>query len=283
MALITPFDYHTDETKHGSYQYLTLKELVNKFHLRKFDNDSHLKSTSRYQMLEYFKDGIREFNKSVINDVRAIEITVPENLYFALPHNYADWVRVSRVLYDEATESYRLKKLDVNPNMNIADGYLQDNDYEILFDEDGGVLMADTTNVYNKPYKKYAFDNSAKGGQMEKDTSKLSKYGEFVIDKRNGKIAFSSDLSDQEIVLEYQTDGLELDTYGEEEIKVPKGLVQVLFTWVYHACIEYKGTVSQSEKRRALDRHKTVLHQAKVNGLDLEFIKRALRKSSKNL
>lgn len=281
----TPFKYYDEVANHGNYQYLSLKKIIDGFYLETQDDDSILKNTPRYKILNHTKDAIRELNKKLFDDVRAMEITVPEKLYMVLPHNFVDYVRVSRVVVDPASESYRLQPLDINENMNIADGYLQDHDGEILFDDDGGILMADSANVYNKPYKKYIFDSGTMGGNMEKDTSKLSKHGEFVIDKRNGKIAFSSDLYDQEIVLEYLTDGLEFDTYDEGSIKVHKNTVKTLKDWVYFACIQYKASVPKNEKNRALQRYKTTLHESKIVNakFDLLQINRALRSSSKNL
>ena len=281
----TPFEYHDTEANHGNYQYLSLKKVVDDIYLETQDDDSILKNTPKYKILNHTKNAIRELNKKLFDDVRAMEITVPENLYVVLPHNFVDYVRVSRVVVDNRTESYRLQPLNINVDMNIADGYLQDHEGEILFDEEGGILTSDASNVYNKPYKKYSFDGRAKGGYMEKDTSKLSKYGEFVIDKRNGKIAFSSDLYDQEIVMEYLTDGLEFDTYGDESIKVHKNMVQTLKDWVYFACIQYKRMIPQNEKTRALNRYKTTLHESKIASanFDLVQVNRVLRSSSKNL
>lgn len=278
----TPYDYHSDEAQHGSYQYLTLKEIVNGIHLETMDDDSMIKNTTRYKILEHTKDGIRKLNKKLFDDVRAIEMTVPENLSIALPHNYVDYVRVSRVMYDESTDSYRLKPLNINNNINIADGYLQDNDAAILFDDDGYILLADTSNAYNFAYKKYEFDNSS--SHRTKDTSKLSKYGEFVINERLGKLTFSSDMYDKEIVLEYLTDGLAFDTYGEEAIRVHKDGVEPLKDWVFYACIRYKKNIAQVDKDKALLRYKTTLHESKITraNFDLLQVERALRSKSKN-
>lgn len=281
----TPFDYHNNEGNHGNYQFTPLKELVNELLFEYSDSDHILKNTKRSRILHYVKDGIRKFNKQVFKDIRAIEITVPENLSIAMPHNFVDYVRISLVVEDPATNSFRLMPLDVNNNMNIADGYLQDHDAEILFDQQGGILMADASNVYNKPYKKYQFTSDPMGGYFEKDTSKLSKFGEFVVDERHGKIAFSSDLFDKEIVLEYLSDGLEFDTYGEEEIKVHKQLIPVVQEWVYYSCIKGKKNVSRSDKTAALNRFKAVKHQAKLERAKFNFldIAKALRTSSKRL
>lgn len=281
MAKITPFDYHDNEDNHGNYQYIPLKELVNTLEFEFSDEDHILKNIRRSRILNSAKNGIRKFNKQTFNDVLAMEITVPENLVFALPHNFVGYVRCSIVVEDPVTNSYRLKPLDINRNMNIADGYLQDHNAEILFDEAGGILMADSTNVYAKPYKKYQFDISS---QPTKDTSKLSKYGEFTIDERKGKIAFSSDLYDKEIVLEYVSDGLEFDTYNEGAISIHKDLVELIKSWVFYECIKGKKNVSATAIETARRSMKTAEHQAKLDRADLNLleISRAMRTSSKN-
>lgn len=281
---ITPFDYHDDESLHGSYQYLTLKEIIDNFMVDTLDDDDLLKNTRRSIVLKHAKRGIRMFNKKVFNNVFAIEITVPETLYFALPHDFVDYVRVSRVVEDTVTNSYRLQPLNVNTNINIADGYLQDHNYDILFDEDGYILLADATNVYNKPYKKYSFTESCYGNP-NLDTSRLSKYGEFTIDQQHGKIAFSSDLADQEIVLEYVSDGLSPDTYNEGEIKVHKNAVAALEEFIYYSCIRRKRHVAQGVVESARRRWKTVEHEAKLDqlGFDLVQVSRTMQLKSRNI
>lgn len=281
---LTPFEYHDDESLHGGYQYLTLKEVVDSFMVRTINSDSWLKNTRRSTIIDYAKQGIRDYNKKVFNNVFAIEITVPETLYFTLPHDYVDYVRVSRVVEDSTTNSYRLQPLNVNTNINIADGYLQDHNYEILFDEDGYILLADASNVYNKPYKKYGFTDSCYGNP-NLDTSKLSKYGEFTIDQQHGKIAFSSDLSDQEIVLEYVSDGLSPDTYNEGVIKVHKNAVTALKEYINYHCLRDKRHIPQGVVESARRRWKTVEHEAKLDqlGFDLVQVSRTMRLKSRNI
>ena len=283
MAKITPYDYHSNEDNHGSYQYKSLKDIVNTLELKYSDSDHILKNVRRTSILLYAKEAISEYNKQVFNDVKAIEITVPEKLYFELPHNFVGYVRCSIAVYDENTNSYRLKPLDVNNNINIAEGYLQDHEAEILFDEQGGILTADALNTYNKPYKKYLIEPTGLKGNRSLDTSKFSKYGEFKIDERRGQISFSSDLYDQEIVLEYVSDGLEFDTYGENAITVHKEVVPLINAYVYFSCVEGRNNVSNSEKERARRRLKTIEHQTKLtrSKIDLLQLDREMLKSSK--
>lgn len=264
MAKITPYDYHSNEDNHGSYQYITLKDIVNSLQIKYSDSDHILKNIRRSKLLLYAKEGIREYNKQVFNEIYACEITVPENLSFALPHNFVSYARCSIVVLDENTNSYRLKPLNINTNISIADGYLQDHNAEILFDEEGNILTADVLNAYGKPFKKYDIEPFSISGNKSLDTSKLSRYGEFTIDERRGKIVFSSDLYDKEIVLEYVSDGLADDTYDEGVVKVHKEMVPLINEHVYFNCIVGLKNVSLSEKERARRRLRTVKHETKI-------------------
>lgn len=279
----TPFAYHDNVDNHGNYQYITLKEIVDSFMLRMQDDDHILKNTRRYLIVAYAKEAISKLNKELKHDDLTMEITVPDSLYFALPHDFLKYRRVSVVVEDKETDSLRLQPLDVNTNINTADGYLQDHDAAILFDEDGYILKADSNNAYNRPYKKYEFTKG--GGNPNLDTTKLSKYGEFKIDKKHGKIVFSSNLADKEIVMEYISDGLSPDTYNEGEIQINKFLEQPVKDWIFFAGIEHKKHVSQAEKQRALLRYKTSLHKGKLNlaNFDILQIGRAMRISSRNI
>jgi hypothetical protein len=268
--------YYGDEDNHGNYQYTSLKDIITTMELEALEDDSYLKHTKRSRMVQHAKQAIREVTRSAANDVLAVEISVPPSLVWTLPQDYVNWVMVSVVTRDDSNGSLRLAPLDVNYNINIATGYLQDHDWKLLFDDEGRVLTSDASNAYAEPYKKYLVPGCA--GQPTIDTAKYSKNGEFTIDQRRGKILFSSDLSEKDVVIQYVSDGLQADLQ-EEEITVHKYLKQTIENWVYYACIERKRNVPANEKQRALLRYKTTLHQAKMalSDFDLLRISRAMR------
>jgi len=282
MAIITPEVYYNDSDMHGNYQYVSLEEVITQMELEKLDEDSYLEHTKRYKMVHHAKQGLRELTAQAANDILAFEVTVGTDLTVTLPQDYVNYVRVSVAVMDSLTGSFRLHPLDVNGNINIADGYLQDNDFFILFDEQGGILRADDTNAYGFPYKKYAFEES--GGQFKLDTAKLSRYGEFTVDERRGKLLLSSELAEQQLVIEYVSDGLQANL-SESEITIHKHIVPALKDWIYYACIAYKRSVPANEKKRALDRYKTTMHEAKLKRADFNFLEiaRKMRTTSMNL
>jgi hypothetical protein len=264
----TSEDYYGDESLHGGYQYVSLKTIIDNMLLEGEVEDSYLNNVKRSRVINYAKQAIRTVTRQAANDVFAIEVTVPKSLSWVLPQDYVNYVRISVVTLDQATGSLRLFPLDINRNISTATGYVQNENNDLTFDDLGQIITADISNGYARPYKKYSFGGCAGGSS---DTSKMSKYGEFVIDERRGTILFSSDLSEKEIVIEYISDGLHAELL-EEEITVHKYLRDTIENWVYFSCIERRRNVPANEKQRALLRYKTTLHQAKIARADFNLL-----------
>lgn len=268
---MTDLEYIENKEAHGAYQYVSLKTIIDNMVLESLDDDSYLKNTARFRLLQYAKQGIRELTQEAANDILAFEITVPDNLAVVVPKDYVNWVRISLVTRDPITNGFMLQPLNENRNINTAIGYLQDHKGDLLFDNKGMILTSDSSNAFAHPYKRYKVSDLGSCGQGKfLDTSKVSKYGEFVIDERKGVILFSSDLMDKEVVIEYISDGLQAEL-SEEEVTVHKDLQQTLENWIYYACIERRRNVPANEKQRALLRYKTTLHEAKLDRLNLKL------------
>ncbi|MGV6830319.1 MAG: hypothetical protein ACWA5P_01995 [bacterium] len=281
--------YYDDSSQHGNYQYISLDEIINTVVLETQNDDSLLKNVKRSTILAHAKRGVKELNKHTANDILAVEITVGDDLKVVLPQDYVNYVRVSLV-----TDDYKLVPLNINYNINVAQGYLQDHDYNLLFDNEGCVLTADASNAYNKPFKIFEFDNceipighttsyNNAGAAWRTDTSKISRHGEFVIDERRGAIVFSSNLSGREIVLEYVSDGLQWQNIDSGDITVHKYISEALIAWIEYHCIRNKRHVTRYDKRDKLREYKTLLHQAKMQraGVNMIEVEKALRSKSK--
>ena len=272
MALQTPDTYYSDEDLYGKYQYVPMSQIVNAMVLETQDDDSYLKGTKREKILYHAKQGLRNLSMDVANDVLAFEITVPDSLVWPLPQDYVDYIRISLVELDTTVNSYMLYPLDINYNMHIAIGYLQDNDAELLYDNDGYILEADSSNAIAHEYKRYSVSTTYLGNQPTKDTSQYSRYGEFAIDERRGIIVFSSGLADKEIVIEYVSDGLQNELW-ETEVTVHKYLKEALEDYIYFQCISRKRTVPSNEKERANRKFKSSRHRAVLARSDFDMMR----------
>lgn len=278
MPTTTPFQYYSDPENYGNYQFVPLYEIINRMELVAQDDDSYMKGTKRSLMLTYAKEAVRQFTMQQRLDTRYLEITLdPQTLTWPVPQDYVDYEWMAVVHTDCVTGSRRLERLDINRNMNISVGFLQDNNYEILFDNDGYPLESDGDNVFGMAYKKYQICEH--GSQFNLDTSKLSQWGEFTVDTNSGRFGFSSNLGDKEIVIAYVSDGLQNDLLNSEEIKVHKHMIEAVQDKVYHSIIEYRRTVPANEKYRAKQQAKASKHRMNINmsAIDLKEMSRMMR------
>ena len=111
---------------------------------------------------------------------------------------------------------------------------------------------------------------------LQPETAQIN--GWFTINDRDGKISFSSDLSDKVIILEYITDGLAYDS----DMKIPKLAEEALYAHISHAIIasrinqpEYVVQRLRREKSAKLRNAKIRLSNIKLN----EFVQIARGKS----
>lgn len=278
----TPYQYHNTTASHGSYQFTTLKDLIDGLLMEQLEEDSYIKNTNRNILIYHAKMGIKSLTKLNTAAQMAIEMTVGKESYIVLPQNFVSLNRVSVALVDPVTGSRRLHPLDVSESIITASGILQDDLAKILFDNDGNIITADASNAYNIPHQIYEFSG---GSNPFLDTAKLSEFGEVKVDELNGKLILSANLIDKEIVLEYDSDGLQWEAFSEGNIKVPKYLEQCIKDYTYCFTIQKRINVPASEKQRALLRYKTTRFEAvKASAkIDLLQINRLMRTKSKNL
>ena len=151
MAYITQYQYYENgglapENKNwGSYQYVSLEDIVNNFMLMYYGNHNLINNVERFKVLFHAKRAIQELNYDAFKEIKILELSVCDSLRYVLPSDYVNWVRIS--LYKDGL----LMPLTENIQTNWASAYLQDNDCRILFDLDGNALSPqDSTIDYDR-------------------------------------------------------------------------------------------------------------------------------------
>jgi hypothetical protein len=264
--ILPPIDYYDSESNWGSYQYIPLSKLVDNFMLNFIGDDKLLSNVKRYNVLSHFKRGIQELNYDSAKEVKVLELEVNDNLLIILPHDYVSYVRVSVLGQDGL-----LRPLSKDTRSEIGFAYLQDHEYNILFDESGYPLEAEETEMIKRykvgsPYNNSdCFDetNSAHYG-LKPD---LNRNGFFNIDKRKGVISFSSSVKGGIIVLEYVSDGLEYN--DGDDIVIHKLMEECLYSYVKYSILNNKYGVQEYIVRRAEKNYFRDLQNAKIRMLDL--------------
>jgi len=93
---------------------------------------------------------------------------------------------------------------------------------------------------------------------LQPETSQIN--GTFTINDRNGTFAFSSDLKDKIIVLEYVSDGLAY----EEDMRVPKLAEEAVYAYLSHAILASRINQPEYIIRRLKQEKSAKLRNAKI-------------------
>jgi hypothetical protein len=285
MAYISQYQYYEnggvtpEDANWGSYQYVSLQDIVNNFLLMYAGNHSLVNNEERYKVLFHAKRAIQELNYDAFKEIKVLELTVPDMLRYILPSDYVNWVRVS--LYKDGW----LRPLSENIQTLSSKAYLQDNTGRILFDQDGNALSPQYSNIdfdrLTKTKKSiYLNQGNQFNGQLGWNYDGMwyfegnigAAYGlntetanfnpTFNIDRKAGVINFDSSMSGESCILEYVSDGME----GGDNSLIT---VNKLFEAYIYAAIEYeilssKLGVQEYVVARARKKRRALLSNAKI-------------------
>lgn len=283
MAYLTGYQYYENEGNNpedanwGSYQYITLKDIVNNFMLMYVGNDKLVNNVERYNVIFHAKRGIQELNYDALKETKIVELSVCDNATVVLPPDYVNWVRIS--LYKDGV----LLPLTENVNTNFAKSYLQDNDCRVLFDEDGDVLigtsMLDGDRIDGLQKTQYLGDGKLNGalgynveGKWIFDYAVGARFGlntetanvnpTFKINKASGVISFSSAMAGEIVVLEYVSDGMEGG--DDANVSVNKLFEDYIYAYIKYAILNAKVGVQEYVVRRAQKDKSALLRNARI-------------------
>lgn len=286
MAYITEYQYYentgnlnTEDENWGSYQYVSLNDIVRNFILMYVGNDKLINNIERYNILFHAKRAIQELNYDSMKEIKVLELEVCDTLRYVLPHDYVNWVRLS--LYKNGT----LMPLTENIQTNWSDAYLQDNNCRILFDHDGNILRPSTSTVDLQRItggKKSIYLNNQSpydgqegyfynglwyfeypiGGRYGLNTETANQNPTFKINKKSGVINFSSDMAGELCVLEYVSDGME--NGNDSEISVNKLFEEFIYAYMKFVILSSKFGVQEFIINRARKEKSALLRNAKL-------------------
>jgi len=285
MAYITDYQYYEnggnvpEDANWGSYQYISLDDIVNNFMLMFQGNNELINNINRYQVLFFAKRAIQELNYDAMKEIKILQLQVDDQLRFILPQDYVNWVRIS--CYKDGV----LKPLTENIQTNWSGAYLQDNDYKILFDIYGNVLKPNKSkldtdridglkkSIYlnqNSPYNnqmgynidgEWYFDYNI-GSRFGLNTETANSNPTFSIDKRGGAINFSSGLAGELVVLEYVSDGME--NGNDSSVSVNKLFEEFIYAAIKFSFLNNRISAPEYLVNRARKDRSSLLRNAKL-------------------
>ena len=283
MAYLSQYQYYENagaaptNKNWGSYQYVSLEDIVNNFQLMYSGNHSLVNNEERYKILFHAKRGIQELNYDAFMEVKALELTVFDNLTFVLPNDYVNWIRIS--LYKDGW----LRPLNENIQVNSAQAYLQGAGGTLSFNSDGTVITTDSqldTERKNGQQNSIYLNQNNADDQIPADTQANwyadytigARYGlntetaninpTFRIDKKAGVINFDSTMLNESCILEYISDGMEGG--DDSQVSVNKLFEDYVYAYIEYAILNSKFNVQEYIINRARKRKSALLRNAKI-------------------
>ncbi len=283
MAYLTGYQYYEnsgnvpENENWGSYQYISLEDIVNNFMLMYVGNDKLINNVQRYNVLFHAKRGIQEINYDALKEIKVLEISICDDLKFILPNDYVNYVRIS--LYKDGV----LRPLTENIQTNYSNSYLQDNNCRVLFDQDGNVLegtsILDYDRVTNQQKTMYPgsglyagreginidqnwyFDYSI-GANYGLNTETANINPTYRIDKASGVINFGSGMAGELCILEYISDGMQ--DGDDSKVSINKMAEEFIYAYIKYAILNAKVGVQEYVVNRAKKDKTALLRNAKI-------------------
>jgi len=285
MAYISQYEYYQNEgnspedVNWGSYQYISLKDIVVNYQLMYSGNHSLVNNEERYKILFHAKRAIQELNYDAFKEIKVLQLDVSESLRFILPSDYVNWVRIS--YYQDGV----IRPMVENIQVNSANSYLQDNNYKILFDEYGNILKPEQSpldlariqgqkpSIYLNSLSPYNgllgyeyegcwYFDFAVGARFGLNTETANSNPTFRIDKKAGVINFNSAMAGNSCILEYVSDGME--NGDDTQVTVNKLFEDYVYAYISYQILNGKLGVQEYVVNRAKKAKTALLRNAKI-------------------
>ena len=282
------------ENNYGSYEYISLKDVVNNFMVAYVGMDKLIPRIKRSDVIFHAKRGLQEFSYDTLKSIKSQELTVPAGLGVPIPQDYVNYVRcswvdnsgVQHIIYpvNNLTSSpYELPIQDTTgiPTQNsfggnnLASQSITEERWASADDNNiTGEIDDNNPNTFRGDWWKLTY------GQrygLEPQTSQFN--GWFQINEREGKFTFSSDIAGKIIVLEYISDGLAYDM----DSKVPKMAEDALYAHINHSILSTKANTQEYIVQRYQRERSAKLRNAKIrlSNIKLGEIVQVMRGKSK--
>ena len=282
MAYISQYTYYQNndtnptDANQGSYQYVSLKDIVNNFMLMFQGNHELVNNIDRYQVLFHAKRGIQELNYDAMKEIKVLQLTLNHTNSFVLPSDYVNWVRISQF------KNGVLYPLTENIQTNFSSAYLQDNNSNLLFDQEGNVLRPqdsqldlsrgtrsiclNSNSIFNGEEGWcvdgcWYFDYGV-GSRFGLNTETANANPTFKIDKKAGVIHFGSTAGSNSMVLEYVSDGME--NGNDAEVSVNKLFEEYIYAYIRYSILNGRFGIQEYIINRARKDKSSLLRNAKL-------------------
>jgi hypothetical protein len=264
------------EQSTGNYEYTRLADVVDNFLIGYVGVGKLIPSVKRTDVIFHARRGLQEFSYDTLKSTRSQELTVNDALNIIIPQDYVNYVRLSWIdgLGVQHT-IFPANTLTTNPYANPVQDNLgsptqdsQDENVDGTSQTEaawatndprrisGGFIndFANADILYNSLY------DQALGQRYGLDPVTSQRNGWFTINEREGRFAFSSDLKNKLIVIEYISDGNAYDL----DMRIPKMAEEALYAHIIYSILSTSVGIQEYVVRRFQKEKSAKLRNAKI-------------------
>ena len=285
MTYINQKKYYTNDgvnptnNNWGSYQYISLLDIVKNFQLMYEGNHHLINNVNRYKILFHAKRGIQELNYDAFKEIKSLQLTVYDDLKFVLPSDYVNWVKLS--LFKDNV----VRDLVENIQVQSAIQYIQSGSSTFTYDSSNNVntetsaidsarvngtlqsiyLSDDNNDEISNP-QSLDFDDDIYergiGARYGLNTETANFNPTFTIDKKAGVINFDSTMKNESCILQYISDGME--NGDDTSVTVNKLFEEYIYAYIKYALLNNKFGVQEYIVNRAKKDKQALLRNVKI-------------------
>jgi hypothetical protein len=289
----------TVEENYGGYAYITIGDIIDNFMVGYVGDGKLIQTCKKSDVVFHVKRGMQEFSYDTLKSVKSQELTVPSSLAVILPQDYVNYVRISsidtlgvkRIIYpaNNLTISPYEMPLQDNAGQPTQDNFGDNLEGTSITSErwrnandrllTGGFNNDNLNTFFDFMQDGYGYGLGAFGRRYGLDPAVSQVNGWFNMNEREGKIAFSSNLANRLIVLEYISDGLAYDL----DSRVPKMAEDAMYSHLLYSILSTRAGTPEGVVQRFKRDRSAKLRNAKIrlSNIKLDEITQVMRGKSK--
>ena len=282
------------QENYGSYAYTSLNDVINGFIATYVGEHKLIGDVKRTDVIFHAKRGLQEFSYDTLKSVKSQEITIPPSLGVTIPQDYVNYVSLAYI--DQLGVRHPIYPAN-NLTSSPYEVPLQDEAGDYTMDNTGDLLEG--TSITNErwgeandrllngnitfddywAYGSYLTGNPFYGQRYGNDPQNSQRNGWFNMNERDGTIAFSSNLKDRLIILDYISDGLAYDL----DSRIPKMAEDALYAHILYSILASRINQPEYVIQRLKRDRSAKLRNAKIrlSNIKLSEIVQVMRGKSK--
>ena len=289
----------TVEENYGGYSYITIGDIIDNFMVGYVGDGKLIQTCKKSDVVFHVKRGMQEFSYDTLKSIKSQELNIPPSLAVILPQDYVNYVRISsidqlgvkRIIYPANTLTISPYEMPLQDNAgqptqdNFGDNLEGTSITEERWENANDRFITGTFNnanfeaFFDFMQDGYGYGLDAYGRRYGLDPALSQINGWFNMNEREGKVAFSSNLANRLIVLEYISDGLAYDL----DSRVPKMAEDAMYAHLLYSILSTRAGTPEGIVQRFKRDRSAKLRNAKIrlSNIKLDEIVQVMRGKSK--